>query len=259
MNENVTQFPLDPKRRVTFRIGGREHVLIIPAIPLARRPNRAEVIPIFTAGQAGGATGRRADFRLLSLSNRGMNVLTTMDVARRSKMKIFLTDSESQVAAVESGAEGEPNAAASGARFSSMQEFAEMTQDWPVSRRVAMWNGLPGVTPVSRFTDRSTAVTRISKALQNPAGAGNGSAPSAKRGRSRRTKAVAREGSKKARILTLLKQAKGATLDESMRATGWQAHSVRGFISGNLSKRMGLKVNSTRRSGGERSYKILRG
>jgi hypothetical protein len=70
---------------------------------------------------------------------------------------------------------------------------------------------------------------------------------------------VAREGSKKARILTLLQQAKGATLDEIMRATGWQAHSVRGFISGNLGKRMGLKVNSTRRSGGERSYRILRG
>jgi hypothetical protein len=70
---------------------------------------------------------------------------------------------------------------------------------------------------------------------------------------------VAREGSKKARILTLLKQAKGATLDEIMRATGWQAHSVRGFISGNLGKRMGLKVNSTRRCGGERSYRILRG
>jgi hypothetical protein len=40
MNNNVTQFPFDPKRRLTFRIGGREHVLIIPPIPLVRRPNR---------------------------------------------------------------------------------------------------------------------------------------------------------------------------------------------------------------------------
>jgi len=127
-----------------------------------------------------------------------------------------------------------------------------------LSRLVAAWNGLPGVTPVSRFTDRSTAVTRIWKALQNPGGATIGTVPSAKRDRIGRNKA-AREGSKKARILKLLKQAKGATLDELMRATGWKAHSVRGFISGNLGKSMGLKVNSTRRSGGERSYKILRG
>ena len=131
-------------------------------------------------------------------------------------MKTFLTDSESRVATVESGAEGEPNAALSAEQFSSMEEFAAMTQDWPLSRLAAAWNGLPGVTPVSRFTDRSTAVTRIWKALQNPSGTTNGSAPSAKRARSGRSKAVAREGSKKARILKLLKQAKGATLDELM-------------------------------------------
>ena len=49
MNNNVTQFPIDPKRLVTFQIGGRQHVLIIPAVPLYRRPNRAEVILISTA------------------------------------------------------------------------------------------------------------------------------------------------------------------------------------------------------------------
>jgi hypothetical protein len=260
MSNNVTPFPLDPKRRVPFRIGGREHVLIIPEIPLAHRPDVAEVIPIFAAcDRAGDATGRGADIGLHSWPNRGMNVLTTMDVAGRSKMKTPLTDSESKIATVASGAEGEVNAVVAAERFSSVEEFAEMTQDWPLSRLVAMWNGLPGVTPVSRFTDRKTAVMRIWKALRNPAGAANGSSPSPKRARRGRSKAVAREGSKKARILTLLQQAKGATLDEIMRATGWQAHSVRGFISGNLGKRMGLKVNSTRRSGRERSYRILRG
>jgi len=183
-----------------------------------------------------------------------MNVLTTMDVARRSEMKTFTIDSENKV-----GTEAEQMAAPGTKQFSSREEFAELTQDWPLVRLVAMWNGLPGVTAVTRFTDRKTAVTRIWKTLQSPAGKANGSAHSAKRTGIRGKKALAREGSKKARILTLLKQPKGASLHEIMHATGWQAHSVRGFISGNLVKKMGLKVNSTRRSGGERSYQLMRG
>ena len=41
-----------------------------------------------------------------------------------------------------------------------------------------------------------------------------------------------------------------------MKATGWQAHSVRGFISGTLGKKMGLKVASAKAEDGERSYSI---
>ena len=41
-----------------------------------------------------------------------------------------------------------------------------------------------------------------------------------------------------------------------MAATGWQGHSVRGFISGAIVKKMGLKVESTKRDDGERSYSI---
>ena len=40
-----------------------------------------------------------------------------------------------------------------------------------------------------------------------------------------------------------------------MRATGWQAHSVRGFISGALGKKMGLRVES-KQDNGERVYSI---
>ncbi|MBZ5627128.1 MAG: hypothetical protein LAQ69_51915 [Acidobacteriia bacterium] len=129
MGNNVTPFPIDPKRRVTFRIGGREHVLIIPPIPLARGPNRAEVIAIFNGARPAGVQPAGVQIGLLPLPNRGMNVLTTMDVAGRSKMKTLLTDSESKIAKVESGSEGKPNTAVNAERFNSIEEFAEMTQD----------------------------------------------------------------------------------------------------------------------------------
>jgi hypothetical protein len=41
-----------------------------------------------------------------------------------------------------------------------------------------------------------------------------------------------------------------------LKATGWQPHSVRGFISGTLGKKMGLKVESTKPEEGERSYTV---
>jgi hypothetical protein len=54
-----------------------------------------------------------------------------------------------------------------------------------------------------------------------------------------------------------MRQPKGGTLKAIMRATGWQAHSVRGFISGQLVKKMGLGVGSFARDG-ERVY-IIKG
>ncbi|MBZ5619276.1 MAG: DUF3489 domain-containing protein [Acidobacteriia bacterium] len=47
-------------------------------------------------------------------------------------------------------------------------------------------------------------------------------------------------------------------LVDSMSATGWQAHSVRGFISGSLGKKMGLTVDSFKREDGERGYRIAK-
>ena len=66
----------------------------------------------------------------------------------------------------------------------------------------------------------------------------------------------AREGSKAATVLDLLQRPDGATLAELMKATGWQAHSVRGFLSGTVSKKMGLAVASTKVEDGERTYSI---
>jgi hypothetical protein len=65
-----------------------------------------------------------------------------------------------------------------------------------------------------------------------------------------------REGSKTDRILELLKRPGGVTAKELMKATGWQPHSVRGFLSGTIGKKMGLTVTSTRGEDGERTYSV---
>ena len=57
-------------------------------------------------------------------------------------------------------------------------------------------------------------------------------------------------------ILHMLTQPSGASLQALMNATGWQAHSVCGFISGTLGKKMGLTVASSKAENGERRYSI---
>jgi hypothetical protein len=68
--------------------------------------------------------------------------------------------------------------------------------------------------------------------------------------------APARRGSKTAKIIDLLKRPGGVTMKELMKATGWQAHSVRGFLSGTLGKKMGAPVKSSKRADGERDYRL---
>ena len=68
--------------------------------------------------------------------------------------------------------------------------------------------------------------------------------------------APARRGSKTAKMLDLLKRSSGASLKELMKATAWQPHSVRGFLSGAVKKKLGLKLDSFRRNDEERAYRI---
>jgi Protein of unknown function (DUF3489) len=63
-------------------------------------------------------------------------------------------------------------------------------------------------------------------------------------------------GNKTARILDLLKRAGGVSLKELMEETGWQPHSVRGFLSGVIGKKMGTPVESFKSDEGERCYRM---
>jgi hypothetical protein len=65
----------------------------------------------------------------------------------------------------------------------------------------------------------------------------------------------ARQGSKTEKVLDLLKRPGGVTAKELIKATGWQPHSVRGFLSGTVGKKMGLPVTSTKGEN-ERSYSV---
>jgi hypothetical protein len=175
-------------------------------------------------------------------------------------MNIFTIDDDNNITLSASAAEATERKAGTES-FRSLQELAGLAAQWPTSRLLAIWNSLPGVEPVKRFTDRKTAVARIWRALQG-LGGGKPAATSGSRSRQPAHKATSRraahtgpKASKTARVIALLRQPAGASLKEIMRATGWQAHSVRGFISGQLGKKMGLRVKSFERDG-ERVYAI---
>jgi hypothetical protein len=54
----------------------------------------------------------------------------------------------------------------------------------------------------------------------------------------------------------LVSRKAGAILEVLVKATGWTANSVRGMISGQLGKKMNLKVDSHKREDGQRLYRI---
>ena len=65
-----------------------------------------------------------------------------------------------------------------------------------------------------------------------------------------------RSDTKQARMIALLKRESGATIGQLAEALGWQAHSIRGAISGLLKKKLGLKVTSRKNAAGVLSYRI---
>jgi len=99
--------------------------------------------------------------------------------------------------------------------------------------------------PKAKKSAKATAPKKQAKARKKAAG------------KSERKATAPRAESKGAKILDMIARAKGATLAEIMKATDWQAHSVRGFIS-TAGKKHNVKIESSKNEAGDRVYKITK-
>jgi hypothetical protein len=185
-------------------------------------------------------------------------------------MKFYTIEQETNNICVHASVK-EAQAVANAERFSSEATLTKLAAAWPTSRLISIWNTLPGAVPVRKFASRKLAVSRIWKSVQtlgnepNPAAepgvpneAHATSPAQGRRHRTRRTnkRTTDRTMSRTDTILALLRRPEGANLNEIMDATGWQSHSVRGFISGMVRKKMKLSVSSTPDGNGVRKYRI---
>ncbi len=70
------------------------------------------------------------------------------------------------------------------------------------------------------------------------------------------TKSPSKQTTKASRIIKLLGRTNGASLDELMKESSWQRHSVRGFLSATVTKKLGLQLSSQQDKNGVRRYRI---
>ncbi len=100
------------------------------------------------------------------------------------------------------------------------------------------------------------AVTKRRRAAHTAPGAPSKATSRKKAGNARKTTKPGRGATKTDKILALLKRPGGTTLKELIKATGWQPHSVRGFLSGVIAKKLKLKVASVKDDSGARRYSV---
>jgi hypothetical protein len=143
--------------------------------------------------------------------------------------------------------------------FSRFEEFKVMTTEWPMRVLLEIWNRLPTQRRVTKFENRRIATERLWRQIQVL-----DQRPDLSLRQARKRK-PGQNGSRKRRssapnkaqcIVDLLKAPGGATLARLMAASGWQSHSVRGFLSRQASKHADFKLESFKRDG-QRVYALL--
>jgi Protein of unknown function (DUF3489) len=156
-----------------------------------------------------------------------MNVMNAASTAEGERKNMTNIEAE----------EGAPETGRQTAKATKKARVAKQKPD------VASKKGKAGTkaTPAKKATPAATPkkVAKADKAATKP----------------ERTSVGPRAESKGAKILELIGRTNGATLTEIMKATGWQAHSVRGFLS-TASKKRGIKIESTKNDDGMRNYSV---
>lgn len=202
-------------------------------------------------------------------------------------MKTFTIDHENDITVFATPEEAAVATATPFDSFTNEQELTALIADWPEPKLVSLWNGLPGVRPAKKLKNGYTIAGRIWERVQRlgvpddsdhrrptrePKRKAKGRACKDTKARStkkstpspnasKRPPAKAkendapREGTKLALVIAMLRRKNGATLIEIIEKTGWQKHSVRGFMAGTL-KRAGFTVASFKSDSGERTYRL---
>jgi hypothetical protein len=170
----------------------------------------------------------------------------------------FTIDTDNNISAFATAEEAAASTSSPFESFTNQKELAQLASAWPEERLVAIYNSLPGVTPVETFKTAKTgaskiweSIQRLGKAAEAPANkkakgsakaakgaAAKGkaskkatpakSAPKAKKSAAAEEKPKGvRGGSKTAQVVAMLQRKNGATLSEIMDKMGWQKHTVR--------------------------------
>jgi hypothetical protein len=110
--------------------------------------------------------------------------------------------------------------------------------------------------PKDKTNTEPATAPRKARVAKRRAPIGAPKAKSARKASPRKKAASAPQPSQTAKVLDLLKRPGGVTLKELVKATGWQAHSVRGFLSGIVGKKMGTPVESSKHADSDRTYRL---
>ena len=105
-------------------------------------------------------------------------------------------------------------------------------------------------TPMAVGLSSTKAASRKGKS-QKPENRSSSDGPSSK------TVTAKRADTKTEAVLKKLRLARGATVEQIMEATGWQAHSVRGFLSAVVRKKLGLSLVNDVGKDGQRRYRVV--
>ena len=146
----------------------------------------------------------------------------------RNATKLFLLTAKDAIITFSTEPDARCAMADGDSLFTSPDDLKRVTADWPSARLVQLWNQIPGVAPIKKFTDRLTALKRIWAAIKvlKPVRPPTTDAPPSEGGPS-----TTRPGTKKAIVLELLSRSEGTSVHEIMAALGWQPGPPRRWLA----------------------------